>query len=222
MNRIASFITSSVGRKLLMGLTGFFLCSFLVVHLYINLFLLKSDTGGTFEAYAEFMATYPLVRPLEIVLFAGFLTHMAIGVWLWWANRKVRTRQYAVNRASENSALPSRIAFVTGAFVLAFLILHVNAFFVRSRFFDSSTSMYEIVAGTFTDPWTVAFYLVALVFLAYHLKHGVQSAFQTFGLRTPRYRMLIDLVAVIFWLLIPAAFASIPLYFLWSHLTGGH
>jgi succinate dehydrogenase / fumarate reductase, cytochrome b subunit len=222
MNRIANFTTSSVGRKLLMGLTGFFLCSFLMVHLYLNLFLLKSDGGGTFDAYSEFMATYPLVRPLEIVLFAGFLAHMVIGVWLWWTNRSVRSRAYAVNRASENSELSSRIAFITGAFVLVFLVLHINAFFVRSRFLESGKSMYEIVAETFANPWTDAFYLAALVFLGYHLKHGVQSAFQTFGLRTPRYRKLIDLVAVIFWLLIPAAFATLPVYFLWSHLTGGH
>jgi succinate dehydrogenase / fumarate reductase, cytochrome b subunit len=222
MNRIANFTTSSVGRKLLMGLTGFFLCSFLIVHLYLNLFLLKSDSGGTFDAYSEFMATYPLVRPLEIVLFAGFLTHMVIGIWLWWTNRNVRPRAYAVNRASENSELSSRIAFITGAFVLIFLVLHINAFFVRSRFLESGKSMYEIVTETFSNPWTDTFYLAALVFLGYHLKHGVQSAFQTFGLRTPRYRRLIDLVAVIFWLLIPAAFASLPVYFLWSHLTGGH
>jgi succinate dehydrogenase / fumarate reductase cytochrome b subunit len=127
-----------------------------------------------------------------------------------------------VNRASENSELSSRIAFITGAFVLVFLVLHINAFFVRSRFLESGKSMYEIVAETFANPWTDAFYLAALVFLGYHLKHGVQSAFQTFGLRTPRYRKLIDLVAVIFWLLIPAAFATLPVYFLWSHLTGGH
>jgi succinate dehydrogenase / fumarate reductase cytochrome b subunit len=205
-----------------MGLTGLFLCSFLVVHLYINLFLLKSDGGGTFDAYAEFMASYPLLRPVEILLFAGFLLHMVIGIWLWWTNRKIRPRAYAVNRASDSSDLPSRIAFVTGAFVLVFLVLHVNAFFVRSRFLDHGTSMYEIVAGAFSDPWTVAFYLVALVFLGYHLKHGVQSAFQTFGLRTPRYRTLIDLVAAVFWLLIPAAFAALPIAFLWSHLAGGH
>jgi succinate dehydrogenase / fumarate reductase, cytochrome b subunit len=222
MNRITTFLSSSVGRKLLMGLTGFFLGSFLIVHLYLNLFLFKSDGGTTYDAYSEFMATYPLIRPLEIVLFAGFLLHMILGVWLWWTNRKVRGQRYAVNRASESSSLSSRITFITGAVLLIFLAVHINTFFIQSRFFPHGSTMYEMVAQAFANPWYDAFYLVAVVILGYHLKHGAQSAFQTFGLRTPKYRALIDWFAAIFWLLIPAAFASIPLYFLWAHLTGSH
>ena len=60
-------------------------------------------------------------------------------------------------------------------------------------------------------------YVVALAFLAYHLRHGFQSAFQTFGLRNSRYEWLINLVAVVFWLLIPLGFAAMPLFFLWAH-----
>lgn len=220
MNRIATFTNSSVGRKLLMGLTGFFLCSFLVVHLYINLFLFKSDRGATFDAYSEFMATYPLIRPLEILLFAGFLFHMFLGVWLWLLNRRVRPQKYAVNRAAENSALTSRIMFVTGVILTAFLVVHVNTFFVRSRFLDHGTPMYTLVKEAFVNPWNDAFYLVALVVLGYHLKHGVQSAFQTYGLRVGRWQKWIDLAGILFWLIIPLAFASMPLYFLWAHFTG--
>jgi succinate dehydrogenase / fumarate reductase cytochrome b subunit len=220
MNRVLAFYTSSVGRKLLMGLTGFFLCSFLVVHLYINLFLFGQDGGKTFDAYAEFMASYPLVRPLEIVLFAGFLFHMILGVWLWWVNRRVRQTGYAVNRASDTSDLSSRIMWITGLVVLVFLSIHVYTFFWRSRFMDTGLTMYEMVQQAFSDPWYVAFYLVALVFLGYHLKHGFQSAFQTFGLRTSRYRRLIEWTAVLFWLVIPLAFAAMPVYFLWAYLNG--
>ncbi|HUI10124.1 MAG TPA: succinate dehydrogenase cytochrome b subunit [Bacteroidota bacterium] len=217
MNKIASFYTSSVGRKLLMGLSGFFLLSFLIVHLYINLFLLKQDRGSTFDAYAEFMATYPLVRPLEIVLFAGFLLHAAVGGWLWVTNRMARPVRYAVNRPSDNSTLSSRTAFWTGAFVLLFLVIHVNTFFVRSRFFPDGTTMYERVEDAFSSPLYVCFYLVALVFLAYHLKHGVQSAFQTLGLKHAKYDRLIAAIGIVFWLLFPVAFAAIPLYFLLAH-----
>ena len=222
MNRLTSFLTSSVGRKLLMGLTGFFLGSFLIVHLTINLFLFASDEGRTFDTYSEFMASHPLIRPLEILLFAGFLLHMVVGIWLWWTNRDVRRERYAVSGASENSALSSRIMFVTGTIVLVFLVVHINTFFIQSRFFSTGKTMYELVSEAFANPWGDAFYLAALVFLGYHLKHGVQSAFQTFGLRVHSYRTLIDWLAVIFWLLIPVAFASMPLYFLWAHLTGGH
>jgi succinate dehydrogenase / fumarate reductase cytochrome b subunit len=217
MKKILAFFSTSVGRKLLMGLSGLFLCSFLVVHLYINLFVLKSDTGQTFDVYAEFMSTYPLMRPLEIVLFAGFLLHMILGIWLWYVNRKVRPRGYAVNRASDTSALSSRIMWVTGGFVLVFLILHVNAFFVRSRFFPHDQTMYEIIRDAFQSPATVVFYLVALAFLAYHLRHGWQSSFQTFGLLNGKYKGLIEAIGVVFWLLIPVGFALIPIVVFLSH-----
>jgi len=217
MNRISSFYASSVGRKLWMGLTGFFLCSFLVLHLTINLFLFKADRGSTFDAYAEFMATYPLIRPLEIILFAGFLLHAVFGIWLWISNRRARPVSYEVNHPYENSTLASRTAFITGSFVLLFLIIHVNTFFVKSRFFPNGMPMSERVREAFHSPWYDMFYIVALVFLAFHLKHGLQSAFQTFGLRTPAYRKLIDALGVFFWLLIPVCFAAMPLYFLWSH-----
>ncbi len=217
MKKILAFFSTSVGRKLLMGLSGLFLCSFLVVHLYINLFVLKSDTGQTFDVYAEFMSTYPLMRPLEIVLFAGFLLHMILGIWLWYVNRKVRPQGYAVNRASDTSALSSRIMWITGGFVLVFLILHVNAFFVRSRFFPHDQTMYDIIRDAFQSPSTVVFYLVALVFLAYHLRHGWQSSFQTFGLLNGKYKGLIEAIGVVFWLLIPAGFALIPIVVFLSH-----
>ena len=201
----------------MMGLSGLFLCSFLVVHLFINLFLFKQDGGATFDVYGEFMATYPLIRPLEWILFGGFLLHAFVGIWLWITNRQARPERYAVNRASENSTLASRIGFITGAFVLVFLVVHVNTFFVKSRFFPDGRTMYEIVVQAFQSPVYVGFYVVALVFLAYHLRHGFQSAFQTLGIRFEKYQPLIDAVGVVFWLLIPLAFAALPLYFLWAH-----
>lgn len=201
----------------MMGLSGLFLCSFLVVHLFINLFLFKQDGGATFDVYGEFMATYPLIRPLEWILFGGFLLHAFVGIWLWITNRQARPERYAVNRASENSTLASRIGFITGAFVLVFLVVHINTFFVKSRFFPDGRTMYEIVVQAFQSPVYVGFYVVALVFLAYHLRHGFQSAFQTLGIRFEKYQPLIDAVGVVFWLLIPLAFAALPLYFLWAH-----
>jgi succinate dehydrogenase / fumarate reductase, cytochrome b subunit len=217
MNKATHFFTSSVGRKLLMGLSGLFLCSFLIVHLFINLFLFKQDGGGTFDAYAEFMATYPLLRPLEWILFGGFLLHAFAGGWLWITNRQARPQCYAVNSASENSTLASRVAFWTGAFVTIFLVIHINTFFVQSRFFGTGITMYDRVRAAFQHPLYDAFYIVAIAFLAYHLKHGFQSAFQTIGIRHEKYQSLLEFVAVIFWLLIPIGFAAMPLYFLWAH-----
>ena len=217
MKALTAFLMSSVGRKLIMGLSGLFLLSFLVVHLTINLFLFATDNGATFESYSTFMATYPLIRPIEWVLFAGFIIHMILGVWLWLANRMARPDRYTENRASEVSTLSSRIMFWTGLFVLVFLVIHINTFFIQSRFIDHTVPMFDRVKEAFANPWYDAFYIVAIGFLAYHLRHGFQSAFQTFGLRGSKYEKLIDVVAVVFWLLIPIAFAAMPLYFLWIY-----
>jgi succinate dehydrogenase / fumarate reductase cytochrome b subunit len=77
--------------------------------------------------------------------------------------------------------------------------------------------MIELIKDAFANPAYVGFYIVALVFLAYHLKHGFQSAFQTFGLRVGKYETLINAIGGIFWLLVPVAFAIIPLYFLFAY-----
>jgi succinate dehydrogenase / fumarate reductase cytochrome b subunit len=199
-----------------MALTGFFLLSFLLVHLYINLFLF-GDGGKTFDTYAEFMATYPLLRPLEIVLFGGFLLHGVVGVWLWLTNRSVRGQRYRVNRSGETSTIESRLAFWTGAALTVFLIIHVKGFFVQSRFFPDGRTMYEVVADAFRDPLIVAIYVLAMIPLGYHLRHGFQSAFQTLGLRVGPYQRWIELLGVLFWLVIPACFAAMPLYFFWAH-----
>ncbi len=217
MNKAATLLNSSVGKKVIMALTGFFLFSFLIVHLYINLFLFKQDSGHTFDVYAEFMATYPLLRPLEIVLFAGFLLHAVLGIWLGIMNRGVRRQKYKVNRASDNASLVSRISFWTGIIVGIFLVIHIRTFFVTSRFLPDGRTMFEIVRDAFQSPLYVIFYLISLTFLAYHIKHGFQSACQTLGLRTGRYQRLIDLAGIFFWLIIPLGFASMPIYFLWIY-----
>ena len=108
MSKITTFYTSSVGRKLLVGLSGFFLCGIPGVPPLHQLFLLKQDAGQTFNVYSEFLSTYPLLRPLEIVLFLLFLVHAFLALWLWFVNRRVRPREYAVMRASDNSKLESR------------------------------------------------------------------------------------------------------------------
>jgi succinate dehydrogenase / fumarate reductase cytochrome b subunit len=199
-----------------MALSGLFLSSFLVVHLYINLFLFKNDGGREFDAYAEFMATYPLLRPLEIVLFGGFLLHAFIGIWLWIMNRRARPVRYSLHKTGQTSELSSRIMWLTGFIVAFFLVVHVREFFVTSRFMTPGRSMYDIVEEAFKSPWNVSLYVVALFFLGYHLRHGFQSSFQTFGLRHERYRRLIDWIGAIFWLLIPLGFAAMPLYFFWG------
>ena len=199
-----------------MGLTGLFLCSFLVVHLTGNFLLFRSDGGAAFDAYSEFMSTNFLIRTIEIGLFAGLVLHSVLGVLLWSGNRKVRTENYAVKAGSATSALASRITFVTGSIIFIFLVIHLRTFFVPARFGPPDLSMYQLVRESFASPVYSLFYLVALVLLGYHLRHGFQSAFQTFGLRGKRYLPLVEAIGFVFWFLIPLGFATMPLYFLFG------
>ena len=220
MSNERGFFNSSVGQKVLVSLTGLFLCSFLVVHLTGNILLFRNDEGVAFEKYSEFMSTDPRIRAMEIVLFAGFLGHILLAAGVWIKNRSARPQQYAMNRASENSSLASRIMTVSGSIVFIFLVVHLRTFFVPSRFSgEAKPSMYELVKSAFSSPVYVGFYLISLFLLGFHLRHGFQSSFQTLALR-PNLRALIDLVAVLFWLVIPFGFAAMPIYFLWVHYAG--
>jgi succinate dehydrogenase / fumarate reductase cytochrome b subunit len=214
MNKLAGFLLSSIGRKVLMGLTGLFLCSFLVVHLLGNFLLFREDGGAAFEAYSSFMSTNGVIRTIEIGLFLGILLHVVVGTQLWLTNRRVRPAKYSVSPGSSTSTLASRTAFVTGSVVFIFLVIHLRTFFLPARFGSRNPSMYDLVRQAFASPLYSGFYIVALILLAYHLRHGFQSAFQTFGIRGKKYQPLIEGIGYVFWLLIPIGFATMPIYFL--------
>jgi len=220
MSNQRGFFGASVGQKVLVALTGLFLCTFLAVHLSGNMLLFKDDEGKAFEEYSEIMSTNPGIRAMEIVLAAGFLVHILFAARVWMRNRSARPQRYVLNKPSENSSLASRVMAATGGVVFIFLVVHLRTFFVPSRFpGEVKPSMYGLVKTAFCSPVYVGFYLISLFLLGYHLRHGFQSAFQTLGLKAG-LRLLIDYVAVIFWLIIPLGFAAMPLYFLWAHYTG--
>ncbi len=220
MIKTVSLYKSSIGQRILVAVAGIFLCTFLIVHLSGNLLLFKNDGGAAFDQYSRTMSANPVIRAMEIVLGAVFLIHIIFAVQTWIGNRLARPVRYTVNRPGENSELSSRIMFITGSATFIFLVVHLRSFFVPTRFaVGIEPSMYQLVRDAFSNAVYDAFYLIALVLLGYHLRHGFQSAFQTLGI-TPRRIRLIDAVAGFFWLVIPTGFAAMPLYFLWLHLKG--
>ncbi len=211
-----SLYSSSIGQKIISAVTGLFLCAFLVVHVSGNLLLFKNDGGEAFNAYAASNAASLLIRSIEIVLFAGFLIHIIWGIRVWIFNRCARPKGYVVNHPSENSSLFSRIMLLSGSIVLFFLVVHLKGFWVPMRFTGGrEVSDFLIVQQAFQNPFYSAFYIACLALLAYHLRQGFQSALQTFGIR-PFWRKTIEGLAVIFWLIIPIGFASMPTFFLLS------
>jgi len=204
---------STVGRKLVMALTGLFLCTFLVEHLYGNLLLYKLDAGLAFNEYSAWMAGNMLIRTVEFGLFAGFLIHIIDGLYLTLQNKKARPVRYAVSQQTGNSTWFSRNMGLTGSVILVFLVIHLRSFFFPHRVMHAENSMAYDVAVAFQSNWYSALYVVAMVILGAHLNHGFQSAFQTIGTNNQKYRQTLKIAGSVFALIIMIGFASFPVMF---------
>jgi succinate dehydrogenase / fumarate reductase, cytochrome b subunit len=204
---------TSVGRKLVMALTGLFLFVFLLEHLYGNLLLYKIDEGRSFNDYSEFMAGNMIIRTVEFALFAGFIIHILDALYLTYTNRKARSVGYSVSQQSQNSSWFSRNMGLTGTIIFVFLVIHLRTFFIPQRFGNPETSMAYDVAAAFQSNWYAAFYLIAMVLLGAHLNHGIQSSFQTLGFNNKHYRQPIKAVGTVIALIIMVGFASFPIAF---------
>ncbi len=204
---------STVGRKLVMALTGLFLCIFLLEHLYGNLLLYKIDAGLAFNEYSAWMAGNMLIRTVEFGLFAGFLIHIIDGLYLTLQNKKARPVRYAVSQQTGNSTWFSRNMGLTGSVILVFLVIHLRSFFFPHRVMHAENSMAYDVAVAFQSNWYSALYVVAMVILGAHLNHGFQSAFQTIGTNNQKYRQTLKIAGSVFALIIMIGFASFPVMF---------
>ncbi len=216
MSWFIKFIDSSVGKKLVMALTGLFLIVFLVEHLAANLLLLINDNGKVFEEYSEFMASslnIP-IRIIEVGLFVSLIYHSLNGVRLWLSNRKAKGINYKVNNPSENSTFFSRFMIQSGTIIFIFLVVHLRTFFFPYRLGNPSNTMYEGIVEAFSNTYYSLFYVLAMMLLAFHLVHGFQSSFQTLGIRHNKYTSFIKGFGIVFSILLCAGFALIPLYFL--------
>jgi succinate dehydrogenase / fumarate reductase cytochrome b subunit len=204
---------TSVGRKLVMSMTGLFLCVFLIEHLYGNLQLYKLDGGKAFNEYTEFMTGNMFIRAVEFILFAGIVIHALDGFMITMANRQARPVSYVVNRQSQNSTWFSRNMGLTGSILFVFLVIHLREFFFAHRFLGATETMAGSVAIAFSTAWYAALYLLAMVILGAHLNHGFQSAFQTLGLSNHKYLKAWKKAGTIFALIMMIGFASFPIMF---------
>lgn len=212
------FLKSSIGKKVVMGLTGLFLISFLIVHCFINALIFFNDGGLTFNIGAAFMAHNWLIRAGEIVLFAGLILHIVQALILTLENKRARPVGYAKVDGAANSSWYSRSMGLLGTLLLMFLIIHLVHFWVKSRFTglpgedaNGNENLYAVMQETFKITWVVILYALSMISLAYHLLHGFQSAFQTLGLNHKNYTPLIKKTGIAFSILIPFIFALMPI-----------
>ena len=227
-----------------MALTGLFLCTFLVVHLIGNLQLLYDDNGESFNVYAKFMTTFPLIKIVSYLLYFSILFHSVDGFILMAKNRKARPIKYAYNKPNANSALNSRIMGILGSLVLIFIITHMAMYWGEMHFGGLEMISYEtgqviskeawealplmeqelyvkdlypLVKASYTTgvwglpgiAWVIV-YVVAQFILGFHLFHGIQSAFQSLGVRHTRYTPIIKGVGKTFAVLMAIGFSVIP------------
>jgi len=222
------FFTSSIGKKFVMGLTGFFLITFLIVHCTVNSMIFFNDNGQTFNHWGYFLGTNLIVRTMEIGLFAGLLLHVIQGLILWAQNRRARPVKYAVNRYREGKWY-SRSMGLLGTLILLFLILHLYHFWTPSRFggmfgihkleeanlvdYNNQPvhNLYTEMQIVFQSSLVVIVYILGVIALAWHLLHGFQSAFQTFGINHKKYTPIIKGFGVFYTIVVCTLFALMPI-----------
>ena len=226
----SQLFTSSIGKKIVMSVTGLFLISFLVVHVGVNACIFKDvfvpdDNGDMFNRAADFMGRTVVVRIMEYVLFAGFLIHIIQGLVVEFENRSKRKMGYAVPMGNRGSKWYSRSMGLLGTILLIFLIIHWSHFWVPSRFTHAglepmilsnqrlSHDMFSLMKETFSHWWVVVLYVVGCISLAWHLMHGFQSAFRTIGLHNKKYLKLVNAFGIGFSVIVPLVFALMPLSF---------
>jgi len=223
MNWFSKLFSSSLGKKLVMALTGLFLISFLVVHLIGNLQLLKSDGGEAFNVYAAFMTSNVIIKTISYTLYASILIHIIWAILLTRQNIQARGSSYVVVKNS--SAWTSRNMGILGTIIFIFLVIHLKHFWAEMHwggvpvvnYGDREVKdLYTLVALWFDKGWYVGLYVVCMLGLAFHLWHGFASAFQTLGLNHVKYNPVIKFVGRAFAIIVPALFALIPV---WMYLS---
>lgn len=208
---MSKILFSSITRKFTMALAGLFLLTFLPVHLIINLMLLKKEPG-TFNTAAHFMATFPLIKIIEVVLFGAILIHIFYGIWIQIQNWLSRPVRYTSGNKSQVSFF-SRFMIWTGAVVFTFLVLHFfNFYFIKLGLVKGNPEdFYSVAHDLFKIPAYDYIYLCCFALLGFHLFHAFSSAFQTLGLNHRIWTPVIKIIALVYAIFIPAGFAFISI-----------
>ena len=224
----SQFFTSSVGKKLVMSLTGLFLISFLVIHVGLNACIWANDGGEMFNKSAHFMGTMILIRIIEWGLFGGFIAHIIQGYSLEAKNLTRRGQGYAIAMGNKGSKWYSRTMGLLGTLLFLFLIMHINHFWISSRFGGMANikplseveyngvayhNLYAQMLKIFQDPIVVVLYVLGCISLCYHLMHGFQSAFRTLGVHNNRYLLIIRNFGKGFAIVVSIGFAMMPISF---------
>ncbi|MGD8961329.1 MAG: succinate dehydrogenase cytochrome b subunit [Desulfobacterales bacterium] len=211
MSWLIQTFSSSIGKKLLMAVTGLSFIGFLVAHLAGNLTLYAG--GAAFNAYAEKLHSLgPVLTVFELALLALALIHVITGITLFFQNYKARFVPYEKDEAAGGRTLSSLTMPYTGFIILGFVVFHL----INFSFVDKSDrTIFEIVRTAFANPVYMTIYVVVMIIVALHVRHGFWSAFQTLGANHPKYMPALMVLSVIVGVIIGIGFGLLPLY-MWA------
>ena len=216
---MANFLTSSIGKKFIQGVTGAFLIIFLLVHGTINFFsVIDSQMGnfgkvaddavrfsegdGWFQLGCDFMST-PLVDIMVPILALGFIIHIVYGIWLSVQNYSKRggIKRYEVPSKAKNDSWAAKNMFILGILILGLLGFHLTHFWAKMQLHEiigkEAENPYYLLLLTFKDWWKVALYIVWFIVLFLHLEHGFWSMFQTIGWNNKKWLKRLKVIGII-------------------------
>jgi succinate dehydrogenase cytochrome b subunit len=219
--KLSRVFSSSVGTKLLIGLTGLALFAYMVLHLAGNAVVFLGPDA--FNEYSHLLISNPLIVPIELGLLLVFLIHIYKTVTMWMRNnaaRPIRYHKKALAGHTSRKSLASSTMIASGLILLVFVVVHVKQFKFGSFYLvkgsESVRDLYRTEIEVFRQPLWVAFYVIGTLIVGLHLRHGVSSAFQSLGLDHPRYTRRITAVGIAFAVLIGVGLAIIPI---WVYFT---
>jgi succinate dehydrogenase / fumarate reductase cytochrome b subunit len=222
LSPLVKALSSSVGKKFVMGFTGLLLCGFLVAHLAGNLLLYLGPDA--YNKYAHTLHSEPaLLKVAEIILFTLFVIHILLAFTVTQQNRSARGQAYALKRSKLEAAPhttswpmhPEAWMFTSGAIVLFFLIVHLLQFtWQKWPWFTTppNEEPFDKAIRILGDNFTSGVYVIGVIILGIHLWHGFASAFQSLGITHPKYASLIKWTGVIFACVMAIGFASFVLF----------
>ncbi|MHB8070151.1 MAG: succinate dehydrogenase cytochrome b subunit [Desulfobaccales bacterium] len=209
---VLRFFGTSIGKKQLMAVTGLLFLLFLATHLLGNLSIYAG--GPAFVAYAEHLhALGNLLVAAEVMMALALIIHVTTAVLLFFENRAARPVKYAVDKSGGGRTFSSQIMPYTGLLVLGFICVHLATF--SHHIVDQTTrNIFQIAGDVFSQPVYLVIFLVSMLILGFHVRHGLWSAFQTVGANHPKYMPFIQKFSIVFAVIVALGFGSLPLVIL--------
>ncbi len=213
---MTGWLFSTIGRKQLVAVTGLGLSVFVLVHMLGNMLILAGPQA--YNEYAHKLVSNPLIYVAEAGLVGIFLVHLFLALRVTLLNYAARDSRYAVmSSGAKRTEWTQRTMWAQGLLIAVFVILHLITFKYGNYYSvnygqGEIRDLHRLVIEVFKEPGYVAWYIVALIALGFHLKHGVASALQSIGVHHPRYRCLIKMLGVGYALVVALGFISQPIY----------